>query len=332
MTCHEALQSVHLDLDDRHLDLWHGELCDRIIRVDSPWSSGQRLDLGLTLSRGAGVVSFEAHIRAAGLVVERGPGRIGRESEPPGLVLSLVTAGAAELTLEAETREIRAGDLFLTDAHHPFRKRMGEGYRETFLYFPLPGDRLARDEHSMYPGIAPRGALSDLLGDTLLSIRRNIGALGSVEWRPVVEAVHGLALGAFAARREPPVAATRVAFRARVTRYLDAHLGDPDLSPSRIASDLHVSLRYLHRLFEETGASVGATLLARRLERCRARLLDPAEATRSISEIALDCGFNSASHFSRTFRARFGESAQDMRRRPLPGGAPGQARSAGEPG
>ncbi|MBL8942370.1 MAG: helix-turn-helix domain-containing protein [Myxococcales bacterium] len=56
--------------------------------------------------------------------------------------------------------------------------------------------------------------------------------------------------------------------------------------------------------------------MAARLDRCRAQLLDPAHAHRSISEIAFALGFTSAAHFSRAFRARFGRSPRTLRAAP----------------
>jgi AraC-like DNA-binding protein len=72
-----------------------------------------------------------------------------------------------------------------------------------------------------------------------------------------------------------------------------------------------MSVRYLHRLFEDAGASVRATILARRLDRCRDALAG--SPRRSISEIAFAWGFNDAAHFSRVFKARFGGSPRDLR-------------------
>ena len=76
-----------------------------------------------------------------------------------------------------------------------------------------------------------------------------------------------------------------------------------------------MSARYLHRLFEVTDSSAGATILARRLERCRAALLNPTQAHRAVSEVAFAWGFNDAAHFGRTFRARFGVTPRSVRGR-----------------
>jgi AraC-like DNA-binding protein len=85
---------------------------------------------------------------------------------------------------------------------------------------------------------------------------------------------------------------------------IEAHAANPLLG---------ISLRYLHRLFEDVGDSVGRLILAQRRDRCRDALANPPYARRSVSEIAFACGFNDAAHFSRSFKARLGMSPRDAR-------------------
>ena len=56
------------------------------------------------------------------------------------------------------------------------------------------------------------------------------------------------------------------------------------------------------------------TELRRRLEECARRLRDPADAARSVTEIAFDCGFTDASYFGRSFRQRYGQTPREFRR------------------
>lgn len=41
-----------------------------------------------------------------------------------------------------------------------------------------------------------------------------------------------------------------------VLRHIDRHLGDPDLGPESIAAAHRISVRYLHRLFEDEAVTV----------------------------------------------------------------------------
>ena len=72
-----------------------------------------------------------------------------------------------------------------------------------------------------------------------------------------------------------------------------------------------ISKRHLHLLFEPTGTSVARTILARRLQKAH-RLLTSA-TSRSVTDIAFDCGFGSLPTFYRAFRQAYGISPGDLR-------------------
>ena len=80
-----------------------------------------------------------------------------------------------------------------------------------------------------------------------------------------------------------------------------------------MARGVGLSSRYINKLFEAEQSSLGRYIWRCRLERCAARLRDLAWAHRSISEIALEHGFNDLSHFSRAFRQRLGQSPREYR-------------------
>ncbi|MDT0570785.1 helix-turn-helix domain-containing protein [Streptomyces sp. DSM 3412] len=100
---------------------------------------------------------------------------------------------------------------------------------------------------------------------------------------------------------------------ARVLRYIDEHLADADLSPEVIAGAHHISVRYLHRLFQDDGTSVGRWVQRRRLEECRRDLVLGVRNRRTIASVAGRWGFLSATHFSRVFRAAYGMSPSEWR-------------------
>ncbi len=76
------------------------------------------------------------------------------------------------------------------------------------------------------------------------------------------------------------------------------------LSPSVIASQIGISTRQLERLFGKyLNTSPKKYAMELRLERAR-HLLVQTEA--SVLDVALACGFESAGHFSRVYRAAFG--------------------------
>ncbi|MGQ3213182.1 MAG: GlxA family transcriptional regulator [Shinella sp.] len=110
----------------------------------------------------------------------------------------------------------------------------------------------------------------------------------------------------------------------RIVEQMEANLAEPlklaDMTP---ASGL--SRRQMERLFQrEMGRSPARYYLDMRLERAHLLLLSSSQA---VIEIAMACGFSSASHFSRTYRERHGctplatrMAEADRRRLTLAGG------------
>ncbi len=96
--------------------------------------------------------------------------------------------------------------------------------------------------------------------------------------------------------------------------FVALNLGDPNLSPTMIATALGISLRQLHRVFADAGLSVERWTWSERLAACAQRLR--AEPEESVSAVAFRYGFNDAAHFSRAFRARYGHSPRAYRRLP----------------
>jgi AraC family transcriptional regulator, positive regulator of tynA and feaB len=87
--------------------------------------------------------------------------------------------------------------------------------------------------------------------------------------------------------------------------YIHEHLRDPDLDLGRIANSLNCSKRYLHMAFSSQSLTVARYIWHARLDLSRHEL-QCAEEGRTITDVAMACGFASASHFSRTYRLRFG--------------------------
>jgi AraC-like DNA-binding protein len=104
------------------------------------------------------------------------------------------------------------------------------------------------------------------------------------------------------------------AHRIRIVNYIEAHLGDPDLTPMRVAEACKMTPRYLHHLFSNEAETVARYILRRRLEECSRALTIAAQRGRTVTSIAFDYGFNSPTHFGRVFRARFGTTPREYRR------------------
>ena len=102
--------------------------------------------------------------------------------------------------------------------------------------------------------------------------------------------------------------------RAARLEALKADLIQNDrLSLDKLAARQGITPRYVQMLFEETGITFSDFVLERRLNAARKMLTSPRYATWSVTEIALNAGFNDLSYFNRRFKRRYGMTPSDQR-------------------
>ncbi|WP_434114607.1 helix-turn-helix domain-containing protein [Paraburkholderia caffeinilytica] len=105
-------------------------------------------------------------------------------------------------------------------------------------------------------------------------------------------------------------AAARAAMFATARRYIEANLGQADLTPESVLAASQLSRPTLYRLFEPEGG-LAAYIRNRRLREAADELHRyPGKA---IVEIAYGVGFNSASDFNRAFRRAYEMAPSDFR-------------------
>jgi acetamidase/formamidase/AraC-like DNA-binding protein len=165
--------------------------------------------------------------------------------------------------------------------------------------------------------IVSSGGLAEVLRRTLEATSEALETLSPEAWNTIrlslAEMLLTLSRQKLSSAIEAIGIGTQAALLHRIYEAIERKLGDPDITPARIAQMEGISERYLQKLFETTGDSFTHYLRERRLQRCWADLANPAEAHRSVSDIAFGCGFSDAAHFSRSFRDRFGLSPTAFR-------------------
>jgi AraC-like DNA-binding protein len=95
-------------------------------------------------------------------------------------------------------------------------------------------------------------------------------------------------------------------------QYIERHLGEPELRPPQIAEALGVSLRYLHRAFDDKETTVARHLRERRLDQVAAALRSGGRNP-PLQSIATRYGFGSQDQLARAFRRRYGMSMTEYR-------------------
>jgi AraC-like DNA-binding protein len=120
----------------------------------------------------------------------------------------------------------------------------------------------------------------------------------------------------YAKTQQAPASASQSAafHKGQILAHIESHLSAADLTPTRIATALHMTPRNLHYLFANEGETVACYILRRRLEESVRALTCVRPKQRTLTQIALDLGFGSVTHFGRAFRRYYGVTPSEYRR------------------
>lgn len=243
-------------------------------------------------------------------LVQPGPG--GRRTPVGCWRLILLTVGEIWIDSPDGQAHIRPGDLFLLSLDEPFR---GRATHYGGLSLTLPRDLfvVAASNFDSASGSILTGPLSALLVDYLRSLEARLIGMSlddvATAGRATAEML-AACVGPSRDRQEQARNAIASILFDRARSHIQAHFGDPDLTPERVAQDLRVSRSNLYRVFEQAGG------VSRYIQQCRlfaAHAALTSESGRRIQDIAYSCGFKLASDFTRAFRREFGFSPREAR-------------------
>ncbi len=246
-----------------------------------------------------------------------------RQSDPDVFELGCTVRGAGTVTQNGRHAELGIGDLVLINTSRPYQVEHAPHIPESrvmLLHFPrsllpLPDRDLEDLCGKSLPGDRGIGALSSRF---MLQLAGHLPELTPAETSRLSTLTLDLLTTALTEALDangtvPPHTRQR-ALTAQIRTFIRDNLGDAHLTPDLIASAHHISLRYLHRLFQQDGHTVTGWIRGRRLEQCRRDLADPWQAARPIHAIAARWGFTSPAHFSQAFRTAYGLSPRQYRR------------------
>ena len=103
--------------------------------------------------------------------------------------------------------------------------------------------------------------------------------------------------------------------RRDAVNVMQKRLSRPNLSMAEVAKACGISPRLLSIVFREAGTTPAAHLLELRLSHAKVYLTEEHAKPLPIAIIGANCGFASAAHFSRAFKARYGMTPSEMKRK-----------------
>ncbi|MFE0449729.1 helix-turn-helix domain-containing protein [Streptomyces sp. NPDC058914] len=246
-----------------------------------------------------------------------------RVSDPESLHLMLTLRGSHRILQGGRDTTSGPGEAVLYDSSRPWHGwaaadlDMAGGVVVQFprSLLPLPAGKVRQLTGVRLSGREPMGALlSGYLTQLIAGAATYTAADGARLATVTLDLLTAFLARHLEASAPVPDRTHRNAQLLEIRAFIQRHLGDPELSPSAIATAHNISLRSLHRLFGDQGTTVAGWIRTRRLERCRRDLADPLLQARPVRAIAARWGFTDPAHFSRAFRTAYGLSPREHRR------------------
>ncbi|CAM3730986.1 helix-turn-helix domain-containing protein [Kibdelosporangium persicum] len=260
----------------------------------------------------AGVVTRDlGPLRLAELVTPEGEcfrdARSARAVDSELWQVDVVTRGHVRAEQDGSMAMLGPGDLVLLDPARPVRFA-STATRSVTMLVPRRLLRLRPRDAARLTGVriggdrGPGALVSSLARD----MARSMTGFRADEAARSAAAVVELVAVALSAQLGDSRPAPDEALRDRIVGFIEARLSDRDLTPAKVAAAHHMSVRRLHKLFEDEPMTVAGLIRRRRLERCHA---DLAGTDRTVAAVAARWGFADPAHFSRLFRATYGYNA-----------------------
>ncbi|WP_436777552.1 helix-turn-helix domain-containing protein [Yinghuangia sp. YIM S09857] len=242
-----------------------------------------------------------------------------RRSASPMIALSVQTRAAGRHVQFAAEQLVPPGGLMIADLSAPYDfSWSGPGGAAT-LQVPIDQLGVSADVIRRAMTRLPASPVYHLLIEHVRRITAEAPRLSDDVSAPElgaasVELARALLIsaGRSAGTGRPVLAETLL---TRVREYVRARLTDPNLSPDSVAAAHNISVRYLYKICAQAGFSLEQWVIGERLRGARDELADPVAAGRTVAVVARRWGFSDPTHFGRRFRAEYGLTPSEWRRR-----------------
>lgn len=244
--------------------------------------------------------------------------RLIRRSDPEVVMLVTPMLGGGGVATRDNSHAL-GGDRFVPiSSSEPYEGWNGGGRRGELLMVGVQRTALrpfARPLSTLLSGpLDARHGIGVVLRRHVIAILDEAPRLTDVEFATLGATTLDLVLGLLAREADEAWPVSREAMLVQIDRYVRSCLADAGLGPARIAEAHHISVRQLHKLFEEREQTIAVWIRDLRLERCRQDLADPALRRRPVQAIGASWGLPDPAHFGKAFRAAYGLPPGEYRR------------------
>ena len=229
----------------------------------------------------------------------------------------LVISGSIEVTFENITYKLKEGEILIYDNTNPPKKfKITREAHIINFYMPLSLvkswiPRIYNKLESKL--ISPPSKSAELLAEYLKLLAQFAieSKTSTPTYRPkaiipLIMANLSMLVFALADLEEDKPSRIKDIQLDSAKQYMLVHVSDSNVSPTSIAKEMGISVRYLHWLFKHSEETVIQYLTRKRIELAQLLLTSSSKSLYSVTEVAFMCGFNDSTHFSRRFKQQVG--------------------------
>lgn len=270
-----------------------------------------------------------SRVRACGYKYRRTPFWV-RQDRERGVFIPLVLKGTFSIMQDGREARLGPGDLTFFDnarphtgsSIRPCTKSVSDDFEQIFIHMPHEVwiRRFGSTQQVTARAVRGNTEMGAMVSTLLRQVVPYIGKADPATADRLAElslAMVTTALGDLVSQQDACQSSGRISLLYRAKAFIEQNLHDPVLNPEKVAQGLRISERYLRDLFHEEDSTVSNWIWRRRLEKTHQDLSDPLLMSKSVSEIAFNCGFSDLTHFGRRFKAAFSATPSEFRREQL---------------
>jgi len=309
---------------DAEKDNWNSKMGRHYLQAGNLWQLSDK-EIRFDLKIGQIGQSRIVEIDVEPCEVFTNPDYINKSNRPGILEELYVSSGSIKVEFSNTSFVLEKGDILIfDDSNPPIKYIVNETARIINIFMPqvvlkswMPRtyDKL---HHTL---LKPTNSSSKLLAEYLEILakyttdQKNKPYIKSVV--PLIMANISMLVFALSELEEQEPNTLKEAQLDLAKQYMLVHISNSRVSPTRVANELDISVRYLHWLFKQTNETVIQFLTRKRIELAQLLLVSSSKSTFNVTEIAFMCGFNDSTHFSRRFKQQVGISPSQFRKNNL---------------
>lgn len=244
-----------------------------------------------------------------------------RSTNDEHYMVGLQCRGISTIVQGEKTLVVKPGYIAVVHSGHSFEMAFSEAVERRLVLIPrhlLDRKLLTPLKNGNPVLIATSIGVGRILRDIIMHLTNDTQVWSDADCETSIDLLARLIASAMNGDRAASHRSNQIMTQLRLSDIEAAtrmRLTEPKLSPTCIASELGISLRTLYRFFAKEKRTFSRFILEERLDLAQSALTHALDCRTNLMNLAMELGFNDAAHFSRSYRARFGETPRETRRR-----------------